>query len=80
MRATHRDARLPEAFHDGGYPDAVWGVRGVTTEAILQATSLREEEATLEERVLTSLALYLWVVFIRWGMRRVWGDGFTESL
>jgi hypothetical protein len=35
MRATHRDARLPEASHDGGYPDAVWGVRGVTAEAIL---------------------------------------------
>lgn len=35
MRATHRDARLPEASHDGGYPDAVWGVRGVMAEAIL---------------------------------------------
>jgi hypothetical protein len=35
MRATHRDPRLPEASHDGRYPDAVWGVREVMPEAIL---------------------------------------------
>ena len=35
MRATHGDARPPEASHDGGHPDEVWGVKGVMVEAIL---------------------------------------------
>src|SRR3712207_2051772 len=35
MRATHTNARLPEAPHDGGRPDAVWGVGGLMAEAIL---------------------------------------------
>jgi hypothetical protein len=35
MQATRRDARRPEASDGGGYPDAVWGVRGVMDKDIL---------------------------------------------
>ena len=36
VRATHEDTRPPEASHDAGPPAAaVWGVKGVTVEAIV---------------------------------------------
>ena len=35
MRATHEEARPPEAAHDGGHPDRVWGVEGIMVEAIV---------------------------------------------
>ena len=35
MRATHGGALPPETSRDGGHPDVVWGVEGVTVEAIV---------------------------------------------
>jgi len=39
---------------------------------ILEAVPFQKEAMTLEEQVLTGLAMYLWVVFVLWVTGRGW--------
>ena len=38
-----------------------------------EAIPLQEDAITLEDQVLTGMALYWWVVFVLWATRREWG-------